>query len=65
MEALDSGKVKFAALDVFENEPSPRADLLAHEKLALTPHVGAATSEAQDRIGVELADQILSVLQPA
>jgi len=65
MTALDSGKVKFAALDVFENEPTPRADVLAHEKLALSPHIGAATSEAQDRIGVELADQILSVLQPA
>ncbi len=65
MAALDSGKVKFAALDVFENEPTPREDLLAHEKLALSPHIGAATSEAQDRIGIELADQILSVLQPA
>ncbi len=65
MKALDSGKVKFAALDVFENEPTPREDLLKHEKLAFTPHVGAATSEAQDRIGVELADQILSILQPA
>ena len=65
MAALDSGKVKFAALDVFENEPNPRADLLAHEKIALTPHVGAATSEAQDRIGLELATQILSILQPA
>lgn len=65
MEALDSGKVKFAALDVFENEPTPRADLLEHEKLAATPHVGAATAEAQDRIGLELAEQILSILQPA
>ncbi|MEJ6796660.1 MAG: D-2-hydroxyacid dehydrogenase [Flavobacteriales bacterium] len=65
IEALNTGKVKFAALDVFENEPTPREDLLKHEKLASTPHVGAATSEAQDRIGVELADQILSILQPA
>lgn len=65
MAALDSGKVKFAALDVFENEPTPREDVLAHEKVALSPHIGAATGEAQDRIGVELADQILSILQPA
>jgi D-3-phosphoglycerate dehydrogenase len=57
--------VKFAALDVFENEPTPREDLLKHDKLASTPHIGAATSEAQDRIGVELADQILNILQPA
>ena len=63
IQALNTGKVKFAALDVFENEPTPREDLLKHEKLASTPHVGAATSEAQDRIGVELADQILSILQ--
>ncbi len=65
MAALDSGKIKFAALDVFENEPTPRTDVLAHDKLALSPHIGAATSEAQDRIGVELADQIIGVLQPA
>ena len=60
MAALDSGKVAAAGLDVFENEPTPRADLLAHPKIALTPHIGAATSEAQDRIGIELADQILA-----
>ncbi len=58
--ALDSGKLRYAALDVFENEPTPRADILAHEKIALTPHIGAATGEAQDRIGLELADHIIS-----
>lgn len=62
MAALDNGQLRYAALDVFENEPNPRADLLAHPKVALTPHIGAATSEAQDRIGVELADQILANL---
>jgi len=60
MTALDSGKVLAAALDVFENEPTPREDLLAHSSIALTPHIGAATGEAQDRIGVELADQIIA-----
>ena len=60
MTALDSGKVLAAALDVFENEPTPREDLLAHGSIALTPHIGAATGEAQDRIGVELADQIIA-----
>lgn len=58
--ALDSGKVASIALDVFENEPNPRADLLSHEKIACTPHVGAATVEAQTRIGTELAETIIS-----
>ena len=57
--ALDSGKVAFAALDVFENEPNPRKDLLSHPKIACTPHIGAATLEAQDRIGLELAELII------
>lgn len=58
LEALESGHLGGAGLDVFVGEPSPRADVLAHPKLALTPHIGAATSEAQDRIGLELAAQI-------
>ena len=62
MAALDNGSLRYAALDVFENEPTPREDLLAHPKVALTPHIGAATTEAQDRIGEELADQILANL---
>lgn len=65
MEALDSGKVMGAALDVFDNEPAPDSTLLAHEKLASTPHIGAATGEAQDRIGTELADRIIAELMPA
>lgn len=60
IEALASGQVAAAALDVFENEPTPRMDLVAHGKIASTPHVGAATVEAQDRIGVELADLIIA-----
>ncbi len=55
---LDSGKVAHAALDVFTNEPAPREDLLQHANISLTPHTGAATLEAQDRIGEELASQI-------
>ncbi|MGD1846549.1 MAG: D-2-hydroxyacid dehydrogenase [Salibacteraceae bacterium] len=62
LEALNSGKVAYAGLDVFVNEPTPRADVLAHEKVSLTPHIGAATVEAQDRIGVELADRIIELL---
>ena len=59
IEALNSGKVGFAGLDVFDNEPSPRAEILAHPKISLTPHIGAATNEAQERIGVELANLII------
>jgi D-3-phosphoglycerate dehydrogenase / 2-oxoglutarate reductase len=59
LEALESGKVSFVALDVFENEPNPRKELLNHPKIACTPHIGAATNEAQDRIGEELANLII------
>jgi D-3-phosphoglycerate dehydrogenase len=59
VDALNSGKVGFAGLDVFENEPTPRAELLSHPKISLTPHIGAATNEAQERIGVELANLII------
>lgn len=60
---IDSGKIRAAALDVFENEPTPRTDLLAHEQIASTPHIGAATVEAQSRIGEELAEQIITLLK--
>jgi D-3-phosphoglycerate dehydrogenase len=59
IEALNNGTVSACALDVFENEPNPRKDLLAHPKIACTPHIGAATVEAQDRIGEELAELII------
>ena len=61
MAALNAGHLAGAGLDVFVGEPAPRADVLAHDKLALTPHIGAATSEAQDRIGLELAAQIAAL----
>ncbi|GAB2689638.1 D-2-hydroxyacid dehydrogenase [Mucilaginibacter koreensis] len=57
--ALDSGKLSFAALDVFDNEPTPSEDILKHPKISLTPHIGASTNEAQERIGVELATLII------
>ena len=60
LKALDDGKVAAAGLDVFENEPSPKKALLSHPRIACTPHIGAATVEAQDRIGEELADLIIS-----
>jgi D-3-phosphoglycerate dehydrogenase len=63
IEALDSGKVRFAGLDVFINEPTPSKNILNHSKISLTPHTGASTLEAQDRIGLSLAEQISSILQ--
>lgn len=59
INALNSRKVAHAALDVYENEPTPSEDLLNHPKISLTPHIGAATEQAQARIGVELADKII------
>lgn len=58
IDALDSEKIAFAGLDVFENEPTPAIKVLMNPNVSLTPHIGAATNEAQDRIGLELASQI-------
>jgi len=63
VKAIEENKVKFAGLDVFEKEPSPEIQLLMNPELSLTPHIGAATVEAQDRIGAELALQIISLLK--
>lgn len=63
LKALDDNKLLFAGLDVFEEEPSPAVQVLMHPKISLTPHIGAATMEAQDRIGVELAEQIIGLLK--
>ena len=58
--AIKNNKVSAAALDVFVGEPNPRTDLLSQKNISLTPHIGAATNEAQDRIGTELADKIIA-----
>jgi len=63
LEALESRKLSFAALDVFENEPTPAVKVLMNDYISLSPHIGAATDEAQDRIGTELASQIVSILK--
>lgn len=65
LSSLDSGKLAGAGLDVFENEPTPMNELLNHPKISLTPHTGAATAEAQSRVGTELADQIIEAFQTA
>ena len=61
--AIESGKVAFAGLDVFESEPNPEIKILMHPNISLSPHIGAATGEAQDRIGEELASQIASLMK--
>ncbi|MDA8595445.1 D-2-hydroxyacid dehydrogenase [Flavobacteriaceae bacterium] len=61
VEALSSDQLSFAALDVFENEPSPAIQVLMHPQISLSPHIGAATMEAQERIGTELADKIIRI----
>lgn len=60
---LNSGKIAHACLDVFENEPTPNEAILKHPKISLTPHIGAATNEAQERIGIELAEKLIEALK--
>ncbi|MBT8252559.1 MAG: D-2-hydroxyacid dehydrogenase [Flavobacteriaceae bacterium] len=63
IEAIENDKVRFAGLDTFETEPTPAIKVLMNDRISLTPHIGAATTEAQDRIGTELASQIISILR--
>ncbi len=60
LDALKNGKVAGAGLDVFENEPTPRKELLDHPSVSVSPHIGASTLEAQRNIGLELADKIIT-----
>lgn len=61
VKALENNKLSFAAIDVFEEEPTPQIKLLMQPKLSLSPHTGGATLEAQSRIGTELAEQIIDL----
>ena len=63
VEALENGTVSFAGLDVYESEPRPEMKILMHPSISLSPHIGAATLEAQERIGSELANQIITLLK--
>ena len=62
IKSIETGKVSFSGIDTFENEPNPSIKLLMNSSISLTPHIGAATNEAQDRIGIELADKINQIL---
>lgn len=61
--ALEAGKLRGAFLDVFTNEPNPKPELVKHPKIITTPHIGGSTVEAQDRIGEELADQVIELVK--
>jgi len=62
LAALNSGKLAAAGIDVFIGEPTPRQDILDHDRVSMTPHTGASTVEAQEKIGIELAEKLLAVL---
>jgi len=60
LAALNSGKVRAAGIDVYENEPTPNAELLKHENVSVSPHIGASTLEAQRRVGLAVADKVIA-----
>lgn len=60
LEGLNSGKLAGAGIDVFEQEPSKNAELINHERVSVTPHIGASTKEAQERIGKEVAAIVIN-----
>ena len=60
-EYINAKKVKAAGLDVFINEPEPNIKILMNENISLSPHIGGSTIEAQDRIGLELAEKIIKL----
>ena len=62
-DALDSGKLSGAGLDVYKEEPSKNERLLHHPKISMTPHIGGTTKEAQDRIGEEIVEIITKTLK--
>ncbi len=65
LEALNSGKVARAGVDVYETEPPTDAqkELINHPNVSVTPHTGASTLEAQERVGIEIAEKVIAVLK--
>jgi D-3-phosphoglycerate dehydrogenase len=62
LAALESGHIAGAALDVFEHEPPAADGIVAHPRVVVTPHLGASTVEAQERVGVEIAEKVRDYL---
>jgi len=65
LEGLNSGKIAGAGIDVWANEPTTeaQASLISHENVSATPHIGGTTVEAQDRVGIEIAEKIVAELK--
>ena len=63
IDALDSGHLMGAGLDVFDSEPTPSKAILEHPRISLTPHTGASTEQAQANIGTELAEKFINYLK--
>lgn len=63
LDALDGGRLAGAALDVFAHEPPDNARLLEHPRVVLTPHIGGSTQESQQRVALEIAGEVLAVLE--
>ena len=61
--AINSGRIKYAATDVFEKEPPVNDAILRLNSIGLSPHIGASTLEAQDRVGSELAERVIASLK--
>src|SRR5699024_4424464 len=62
LKGLESGQIAAAGLDVFKNEPTPREELINHPKISVSPHIGASTHQAQEKIEIELAEKITEAL---
>lgn len=62
VEGIESGKLCGAGLDVFQSEPTPPVTLLMNPSISLSPHIGASTTDAQDKIGTEVADNVIKAL---
>lgn len=63
VEAIENGKLSGAGLDVFQSEPTPPVSLLMNGSISLSPHIGASTTDAQDKIGIEIAENVIAALQ--
>jgi len=63
LDALNNGVISGAGIDAWENEPKFNPELAAHPKVSATPHIGASTEEAQDRVGFQIAEKIIAELK--